>query len=100
KRLLVDLPSNESLMDYIMSKPDYTHDITDIQQHFFGRKFKSRGETQLMYHRMNRQLTEIRAQIEKNQDGIFNPFPIEKNLIQYVFKKRQKTLALPEPKTT
>lgn len=81
------LPSNEDVKRYILSKPDYEHDITDIQRHFFGTNFKSRGETGVMYHRTARQVIEVRALIEKEQDGEFVPFPIEKNLMKYVFKK-------------
>jgi len=86
-RLLVDLPSSDEIKKYILSHPDFAHDIMDVQRHFFGRTFKARGETQLMYHRTNKQLREVRAQIEREQNGYFAPFPIEKNLIKYIFKK-------------
>jgi hypothetical protein len=100
RKTILPLPTNEEVKKYIMSKPDFAHDIADVQQHFYGTNFKSRGDTQSMYFRTSRQVVEIRKQIEKEENGQFTPYAVEKNLMRYVFKKIPVVTALEEKPTS
>lgn len=87
-------PPDEDLIKYITSKPDFAHDLFEIQEHFFGMHFSSRDKkTQRMYHRTARQLRLVRQLIEKKYEGKF----IEtkgtrlRGLKRFVFKKSPVT---------
>jgi hypothetical protein len=82
------LPSDEEVMNYILSKKDYIHDSREVQQHFFGQTFMSRGKWQRMYYKTTVQLRTVRETIEKQQKGKFEERPSgERNLKRFVFKK-------------
>ena len=36
-----DAPSSEDLVDFILSKPNYAHDIIEVQKHFLGTRISS-----------------------------------------------------------
>lgn len=86
------LPNDDEVKVYIMSKPEYAHDLQELQQQFFHRTFASRGPTQAMYHRTSRQANLVRDVIAIEQKGKFQQFPIERNLIQWRFKKNEVTV--------
>lgn len=82
------IPSDEKVIEYITSKPDFSHDLFDVQTYFFGITFKSRGKEQRMYHRTARQLRMVRQVIEKQHDGKFKAVKgAKRGLKRFVFKK-------------
>jgi hypothetical protein len=89
----VPLPSDEMVMDFLESKKDFAHNIEEIQAHFFGKTFGSRGNSQRMYHRTARQLSMVREKLEKQFEGKFmSESTGVRNLRRYVFKPSQKVL--------
>lgn len=82
------LPSDESVKRYILDKPDFRHTLFDVQAHFFGTKFKSRGESRRMYHRTAKQLRKIRKEIEEEHKGDFQEIFAEGGVKQFIFRKR------------
>jgi hypothetical protein len=86
---LIDLstPSNKEVTAYVTSKPEFSHNLFEIQQHFFGRTFKSRGNGKRMYHRTARQLRMVRKSIEKQFKGEFTETLGAKGLKRFVFRK-------------
>jgi hypothetical protein len=89
---LVDLPkpADKEVIAYITSKPDFAHHLFEVQKHFYGRTFKSRGKAQRMYHRTARQLREIRKAIEKKYDGKFSKKLGSGGLKYFAFEKSPK----------
>lgn len=85
----VDYPpiSDEDVKQYILSKPDYRHTLFEVQMSFYNRIFKSRRETQLMYHRTAKQLRRIRNEIATEQKGKFQEILVEGGVKQFVFKR-------------
>jgi len=84
------LPQDADIIRYITSKDQYGYDLLEIQKHFFGKTFSSRGNGKRMYHRTARQLREIREAIEKQYKGKFEEVPSGKrNLKRFVFKPIQ-----------
>ena len=81
------IPSDKEVIAYIVSKPDFAHHLFEIQKHFYGRMFKSRGPTQRMYHRTARQLRAVRERIEKEYEGRFVEKLGSKGLKRFTFKK-------------
>jgi len=93
------LPDDETVMNYILSKPQYTHDLVEIQQKFFSRTFQSRGKDQRMYHRTARQLELVRKTIEKRFGGTFKGEPAGKrNLRRFIFVKTATIQSFSKPK--
>ena len=87
---MIDYPSppDKEIIEYITSKPNFSHNLFEIQNHFFGQTFKSRGPSKRMYHRTSRQMRLIRRTIEEQYNGKF----IEtkgpgKGLKRFIFKK-------------
>lgn len=92
KIVMIDqqLPSNEEIKEYLLTKPNFAHDLFDVQKRFFGRIFTSRREEQRMYHRTIRQLREIRRAIEQEQHGKFKEIKGEiRGQKRYVFEPLQ-----------
>lgn len=91
-RKMIDIPApkDEDVIAYITSKPDFSHDLFEVQKHFFGRTFKSRGTSKRMYHRTARQLRLIRRTIEEQHKGRFiETKGSERGLKRFVFKKTE-----------
>jgi hypothetical protein len=82
------LPDDDAIINYIISKPQYIHDLLEIQEKFFGKVFHSRGKDARMYHRTARQLECVRGIIEKRFNGTFKGESAGKrNLRRFVFVK-------------
>ena len=96
---MFNLPSDKEVEDYIKSKPNYQHDMFEVQRHFLGRKLLSRGSTAHIYHRITRQLRAIRKKIEKEEGGEFKEEFTKGGLKRYTFKKEEVILAIPVDKT-
>jgi hypothetical protein len=95
------LPSIDAVINYILQKPLYKHDLPEIQMKFFGRVFQSRGADQRMWHRTARQLKMAREIIEKRFGGKFKEGSAgERNLKQYTFASSQVTLPTAERQKT
>lgn len=86
-------PSDEDVEMYIKSRPNYQHDIHQVQKHFFGKILSSRGDTTSAYHRTNRQLTAVRKKIETEEKGKFKEEYVKGSLKRYTFEKRRLTLS-------
>ncbi len=65
------IPSQEALIRYITSKPNFEHNIFEIQEHFFGRKFGSHGLDAKKYNALYRKLARVREKIQEEYDGKF-----------------------------
>jgi len=82
------LPPMEKVLEYVTSKPDFTHDLVEIQKHFFARKFESRREGKRMYHKTRRQLSLVRKTIEEKYNGKFTETKGSKRgMKRYIFKR-------------
>jgi hypothetical protein len=94
----VPLLPDEKVMEFLESKDEFTHDLTDVQKALYGRVFSSRGNGQRMYHRTANQLRVVREKLEKKHRGKFEPMPTGiRNLKKYVFKPfRQTAILAPE----
>jgi hypothetical protein len=92
-KLKRSLPSDKEVKKYIMSKPMFKHTLFDIQEFFFGTKFKSRGETKTMYHKTARQVRGIRKEIEREYGGEFKEAFAEGGIKEFVFKKNPDATA-------
>lgn len=86
-------PSDEEVEMYVKSRPNYEHDIHQVQKHFFGIILSSRGDTAYAYHRTNRQLTAIRKKIETEEKGKFKEEYVKGSLKRYTFVKGRLTLS-------
>lgn len=87
------LPNDADIVKYITSKPNFTHDLLEIQRKFYGKIFSSRGKEQRMYHKTARQLRAIREIIERQYKGEFIDEPAgQRNLKRFSFKATQPTL--------
>jgi len=62
------LPTEQELVDYIVSKPDFEHNSAEIQQRFLKRYIKSKDEMQL-YHRFIQVLRNAREDIAIENNG-------------------------------
>ncbi len=90
KMIDIPTPSDEEVINYITSEPSLSHDLFEVQRHFFKRTFMSRGNEKRMYHRTARQLRLIRKQIEKSHGGRFIATKgAKKGLKRYIFKKQE-----------
>ena len=95
---IIDIPSpsNEEVKAYLLSKPNFTHDLFEIQEHFFERRFVSRGVEARMYNRTIHQLKEVRHEIEEEKHGKFKEIKGDiKGQKRYVFEQ-QLTLKVAE----
>lgn len=81
------LRPNEEIKQYILDKPRYRHNLFEVQTAFFGKTFKSRGETRHMYHKTARQLRQIRKQIEHEKRGKFKARLQEGGIKQFIFEE-------------
>lgn len=84
------LPPDEAVMEYITSKTDFKHNLFDVQERFFGRRFSSRGkETKSMYHKTHRQLRKVHKKIEKKYGGKFEGALGKDRLKYFTFKTEE-----------
>jgi hypothetical protein len=92
KRKIVDitLKPDTKIKEYIISKPNYKHTLFEIQEQFYGTKFKSRGETGRMYHKTSKQLKRVRKEIETEQKGKFQEVLGEDGTKRFTFEKSQQ----------
>lgn len=65
------IPAQEKLINYIISKPNFEHNIFEIQEYFFGKHFGSRGDDGKQYNALYRRLVRVREKIEKDYNGKF-----------------------------
>lgn len=89
---LTNLPSDYEVLQYIIQKPDFKHTLFDVQEHFFGKQFKSRGPTMNMYIRTSTQLKRVHKKIEKEYTGKFESKIGKGRRKYYSFKKEQYVL--------
>lgn len=89
--LQVSLPSDEAVLEYIISQPSYEHTLFEIQKHFFHQTFPSRGATLSMYLKMAKQLRHVQGEIERRFKGRFERKRGKLRLNYYVFKKDEGT---------
>lgn len=95
---MIDLPSpsDNEVKAYLLSKPSFSHDLFDVQEHFFGRRFVSRGSEARMYNRTIHQLRVVRRAIEEEKHGRFKETHGEiRGQKRYVFEQ-QLTLKVAE----
>ncbi len=64
-------PSKEEIKNYILGKPDFEHTSREIQEHFFGFTFTSRGEYKRDFLRLAELLRQVRREIAQEHDGIW-----------------------------
>jgi len=87
----MSLPSNEDVLAYIVSRPNYQHTLYDVQKHFFGRAFITTDkETLGMYFKTMKQVKEVRNEIEKRYHGKFEKKRGKGRLDYYTFKQEEK----------
>lgn len=80
------LPSDDDLISFILSKPKYSHDIVEVQEHFFGKRIPSRANPRL-YRKLAQQLFRVRKIIEEKEQGRFQTITSpSRNLKRYVFE--------------
>ena len=65
----LETPPDSEIADYIMSKQNYAHEIFEVQDHYFGKTFPSRGNTRRIYQRTAEQLRRVRRKIAETQNG-------------------------------
>lgn len=82
-----ELPTDRRVLRYVLSKPNFGHNLFEVQEEFFGARFKSRGETRHMYHKTARQLRRIRKKIETEEKGKFEEIFGEGGVKQFVFRR-------------
>lgn len=84
------LHSAEEVKKYLLSQPNFSHDLFKVQEHFYGRRFSSRGEEQRMYYRTLKQLRVVRAAIAQELHGKFKEIKGEiRGQKRYVFESMQ-----------
>lgn len=87
----LSLPSNEDVLAFITSIPNYHHTLYDVQKHFFGRTFiTTNKETLGMYFKTMKQLKEVRMEIEKRYHGKFDKKRGKGRLDYYTFKQEER----------
>ncbi|WP_309492655.1 hypothetical protein [Candidatus Hecatella orcuttiae] len=65
------IPQQKNLILYITSKPNFEHNIFEIQERFFGQRFDSRGSQAKKYNALYRRLVRAREKIEEEYGGRF-----------------------------
>ena len=93
QQLDLKTPPDDEVMKYIMSKPNYAHDLFEVQEHFFGRTFSSRGNTTRMYHRTADQLRMVRDAIADSEDGMWKSVLGSGRRKVFTFVKKSPTFA-------
>ena len=89
---MIDEPlrSMGEVVQYLLNKPAFSHDLFEVQEHFYGRKFTSRGTEARMYNRTIHQLREARKMIERAKGGTFKETRGEiRGQKRYVFESGQ-----------
>lgn len=89
----VQLQPIAEVKKYILSQPNFSFNLFDLQEHFFGKRFASGGETFSMYHKTYQQAATIRRQIEREHGGKFVVEVGVGGINQYVFQKKESPLA-------
>lgn len=85
------MPSVDQLIEYILGKPRFEHDIVDIGKKFFGKQVNSR-QYEKLYRELRTKLEFARKSIEASQGGAFERKPTpSRNLPAYTFKKINAT---------
>jgi len=92
KELEAKMPTVKEIIEYILSKPKYEHDIVDVSKKFFnGKQIKARQYGKL-YRTLRAKLELARQGIEASEGGAFerrrSPY---RNLQIYTFKKVNAT---------
>lgn len=62
-------PPKEEIKNYILGKPDFEHTSREIQEHFFGFTFTSRGEYKREFLRLAELLRQVRREIAQKHNG-------------------------------
>jgi hypothetical protein len=92
----VALKPDSDIISYVTSQPKFTHDLFSVQEHVYGRIFRSRGAGQKMYHKTRRQLGLVQKKIEEIHGGEFKKIEDPSTGIKrFVFEKMQVVEELP-----
>ncbi|MHC1563885.1 MAG: hypothetical protein ACXQTF_00970 [Candidatus Hecatellaceae archaeon] len=65
------IPDQETLVRFILSKPNFEHNLFEVAEHFFGRKITSSGIDARRYNALYRRLERARKKIERDYGGRF-----------------------------
>jgi hypothetical protein len=65
------IPDQETLVKFILSKPNFEHNLFEVAEHFFGRKITSSGLDARRYNALYRRLERARKKIERDYGGHF-----------------------------
>ncbi|MCJ7635371.1 hypothetical protein MUP77_23655 [Candidatus Bathyarchaeota archaeon] len=94
------MPTVGQLVNYILSKPKFEHDIADVGLQFFGRQVKSR-EYGKLYRGLRAKLDMARKAIEVSQHGAFERRSTRpRNLQVYTFRSVSATPLGIQPEKT
>ena len=81
-------PTDDDLIEYILSRPKYSHDIIEIEKHFLGKRIAARSYPSL-YRTLANQLKRVRKKIEEEKQGEFEAIRTKaRNLKRYAFHPR------------
>jgi hypothetical protein len=94
------MPTIDQLTVYILSKPNFEHDILDVETHFFKKQIKSRKYGRL-YRELRARLENARKSIEASKHGAFERRSARpRNLKVYTFKPINSVLLGEPPQQT
>ncbi|MHC1586269.1 MAG: hypothetical protein ACXQTV_01840 [Candidatus Hecatellaceae archaeon] len=65
------IPDQETLIRYILSKPNFEHNLFEVAEHFLGRRLSSSGPDAKTYNALYRRLERVRRKIEVDYGGKF-----------------------------
>jgi len=65
------IPDQETLVRFILSKPNFEHNLFEVAEHFFGRRITSSGLDARRYNALYRRLERARKKIERDYGGHF-----------------------------
>ncbi len=65
------IPDQETLINFIISRPNFEHSNFDVAEYFFGRRFASSGSDAKKYNALYRRLVRAREKIEQRYGGKF-----------------------------
>lgn len=92
KTTTMDVPTVEQLVDYILTKVRYEHNIVEVEDVFWGKKITAR-ENQLLYRKLHDNLGKARHKIETMKQGKFEQqLTSSRNLKKYIFRPIMQTL--------
>lgn len=94
------MPTVDQLIEYILTKPKFEHDIADIGVRFFGKQVRSR-EYGKLYRQLRAKLEIARRRIEADQHGAFERRTTRpRNLHVYAFRSVNAPLLGIQPQKT